>query len=247
MKNRILCICILAISLMLPAYAVNGGYINPNIGQSYGRGTLDEGLAGMLDWLDQPVPSASYPLNTSNASLYTTGAAESAFVPYNEYYTAATKNTTATKAAKGGVIGNPAPFDISGNEPVAVYYGDGQGLTYSQYASAMASRSDLWIKGTTNWSQYAAVPLGSSLELVAFAPQGGNAGFYQTIQTSSILHDYGTYQLNPGYSSMSFDADQAGRHMLYFVINNQPSNLVTVDVFPPQAEPASSKPAHTVS
>ena len=241
MKKEIFCICILAISLMLPAYAVNGGYINPNIGQSYGRGTLDEGLAGMLDWLDQPVHSASYPLNTSDASLYTTGAAESAFVPYNEYYKAA------TKAAGEGVIGNPAPLDISGNEPVAVYYGDGQGLTYSQYASAMATRSDLWIKGTANWSQYAAVPLGSSLELVAYAPQGGNAGFYQTVQTSSILHDYGTYQLNPGYSTMSFDADQAGRHMLYFAINNQPSNLVIVDVFPPQAEPASTKPAHMVS
>jgi len=241
MKNGIFCICILAISLMLPASAVNGGYINPNIGQSYGRGTLDEGLAGMLDWLDQPVPSASYPLNSSDASLYTTGAAESAVVPYSEYYKAA------TKAAEGGVIGNPAPLDISGNEPIAVYYGDGQGLAYSQYASAMATRSDLWIKGTANWSQYAAVPLGSSLELVAYSPQGGNAGFYQSIQTTSIFHDYGTYQLNPGYSTMSFDADQAGKHMLYFVINNQPSNLVIVDVFPPQAEAASSKPAHTVS
>ncbi len=247
MKNGIICIFILAVSLILPAYAVNGGYVNPNIGQSYGRGTLDEGLAGMLDWLDQPVPSASYPLNTSDASLYTAGARESAFAPYSEYYTATTKDTATTKAAEGGVIGSPAQFDISGNEPLAVYYGDGQGLAYSQYASAMATRSDLWIKGTTNWSQYAAVPLGSSLELVAYAPQGGNAGFYQTIEISSILHDYGTYQLNPGYSTMSFDADQAGRHMLYFVINNQPSNLVIVDVFPQQAEAASSKPAHTVS
>lgn len=241
MKYVIFLICIMAVSLPLSAFAVDAGYINPNLGQSYGRGTLDEGLAGMLDWLDQPVPSASYPLNTSDASLYSTGAAESAFVPYNEYYKAA------TKAAEGGVIGNPAPLDISGNEPMAVYYGDGQGLTYSQYASAMATRSDLWIKGTANWSQYAAVPLGSSLELVAYAPQGGNAGFYQSIQTTSIFHDYGTYQLNPGYSTMSFDADQAGRHMLYFVINNQPSDVVIVDVFPPQAEAASSKPDHTVS
>ena len=241
MKNGIFCICIAAICLILPALAVSGGYVNPNIGQSYGRGTLDEGLAGMLDWLDQPVPSASYPLPASDASLYTSGAAESAFTPYSEYY------TTATKAAEGGVIGTPAQYDIYGKEPAAVYYGDGQGLTYSQYASAMATRSDLWIKGTGNWSQYAVAPLGSSLELVVYAAQGGNAGFYQTIQTSSIFHDYGTYQLDPGYSVVSFSADQAGRHMLYFVINNQPSNVVIVDVFPPQAEPASSKPAHTVS
>ncbi len=240
MNHGIFCICILAIGLVLPASAVNGGYVNPNIGQSYGRGTLDEGLAGMLDWLDQPVPTASYQL-PSDASLYTTGAAESAFAPYSEYYKAA------TEAAEGGVIGKPAPFDISGNEPIAVYYGDGQGLAYSQYASAMATRSDLWIKGTTNWSQYAAVPLGSRLELLAYATQGGDAGFYETIQTNNIFHDYGIYQLNPGYSIMSFDADQAGRHMLYFVIKNQPSNLVIVDVMPLQTEPASSKPARTVS
>ena len=241
MNRGILCICILATSLMLPAFAVNGGYVNPNIGQSYGRGTLDEGLAGMLDWLDQPVPSARYPLPSSDPSLYTTGATESAFAPYREYYKAA------AAAAEGGVVGNPAQFDISGKEPQAVYYGDGQGLAYSQYASAMATRSDLWIKGTSNWSQYAAVPLGSRLELVAYAPQGGSAGFYQITQTNNMLPYYGTYQLNPGYSTMSFDADLSGRHMLYFVINNQPSNLIIVDVFPQQAEPASSKPAHTVS
>ena len=240
MKQVIFLICIMAISIPLPAFAADTGYSNPNIGQSYGRGTLDEGLAGMLDWLDQPVPSARYPL-PSDASLYTAGAAQSAFIPYSEYFAAA------TKTAEGGVIGKPAQYDISGKEPIAVYYGDGQGLAYSQYASAMASRSDLWIRGTANWSQYAVVPLGSKLELVAYVPQRGDAGFYQTIQTNSIFHDYGVYQLNPGYNNMSFDADQAGRHMLYFVINNQPSNVVIVDVFPPQAEAASSKPAHTIS
>jgi hypothetical protein len=30
---------------------------------------------------------------------------------------------------------------------------------------------------------------------------------------------------------MNFYADQVGRHMLYFVVNNQPSNVVVVDVF----------------
>jgi hypothetical protein len=35
---------------------------------------------------------------------------------------------------------------------------------------------------------------------------------------------------------MNFNADQVGRHMLYFVVNNQPSNMVVMDVFA-QAEP----------
>jgi hypothetical protein len=30
---------------------------------------------------------------------------------------------------------------------------------------------------------------------------------------------------------MNFNADQVGRHLLYFVVNNQPSNVVIVDVF----------------
>lgn len=242
MKRIIFLICIVAISLTLPASAVNGGYVNPNIGQSYGRGTLDDGLAGMLEWLDKPVTSTNYPLS-SDASLYTEGAAKSAFDPYSEYYTAA----TTTKTAEDGIISSPVQYDISGNEPLAVYYGDGQGLAYSQYASAMSSRSDLWIKGKANWSQYAAVPLNSWLDLIAYVPQGGNAGFYQTTQTNSIFHDYGNYQFNPGYNNMSFYADQAGKHMLYFMINNQPSNVVIVDVFPQKAEAASNKPVRAVS
>jgi hypothetical protein len=38
---------------------------------------------------------------------------------------------------------------------------------------------------------------------------------------------------------MNFNADQIGRHMLYFVVNNQPSNVVVVDVFA-QATPGSA-------
>jgi hypothetical protein len=30
---------------------------------------------------------------------------------------------------------------------------------------------------------------------------------------------------------MNFKAEEIGRHMLYFVVNNQPSNVVVVDVF----------------
>jgi hypothetical protein len=37
---------------------------------------------------------------------------------------------------------------------------------------------------------------------------------------------------------MNFNADQVGRHILLFVVNNQPSNVVIVDVFA-QAQPGS--------
>jgi hypothetical protein len=42
---------------------------------------------------------------------------------------------------------------------------------------------------------------------------------------------------------MNFYADQVGRHMLYFVVNSQPSNVVIVDVLA-QASPAQYVPTN---
>jgi hypothetical protein len=41
---------------------------------------------------------------------------------------------------------------------------------------------------------------------------------------------------------MNFNADQLGRHTLYFVVNSQPSNVVVVDVFA-EAQPGSVPPS----
>jgi len=62
-------------------------------------------------------------------------------------------------------------------------------------------------------------------------PLEGSAGFYEMIQTNTTSSKYNTYQFNQGYNTMNFYADQVGRHTLYFVVNNQPSNVVVVDVF----------------
>jgi hypothetical protein len=69
--------------------------------------------------------------------------------------------------------------------------------------------------------------------LVANAPAGGPAGFYEMILTDTTSSKYKAYQFNQGYNTMNFNADQvgSGRHTLYFVVNNQPSNVVIVDVF----------------
>jgi hypothetical protein len=56
-------------------------------------------------------------------------------------------------------------------------------------------------------------------------------GFYYTIQTETTSRKSKTYQFYKGYNTMKFNADQIGRYMLYFVVNNQPSNVVVVDVF----------------
>ena len=203
----------------------SGDYLSPNIGHAASSTNPDEGLSGMLQWLDQPVPS--YPwYSPAGGSFYSRGYSSTSFSPFREYY------TSSGVPVVGGIISNPAKFDITKKTPSRIYYGSGQGLPYSQYTSIVPSKTnDLWVQGATDWSQYVVCPLGTWLQLVANVPTGGPAGFYEMIQTDTTSSKYKTYQFNSGYNTMNFNADQVGRHMLYFVVNNQPSNVVIVDVF----------------
>ena len=189
------------------------------------RSMANEGIASMLHWLDTPVPNFPW-YTTTDGSFYSQAYSYTTFFPYTEYYT-----TTGTPIV-GGIISNPTRFDITQRTPSTVYYGAGVGLPFTQYASTVPSKTnDLWIQGATNWTQYVVSPVGTWLQLIAYAPVEGPAGFYEMTQTDTTSSKYNTYQFNQGYNTMNFNADQVGRHMLYFVVNNQPSNVVIVDVF----------------
>jgi hypothetical protein len=188
------------------------------------RSMMDPGIADMLQWLDTPVPN--FPWYTTSGAFYSQAVPDTTFSPFTQYYV-----TTGTPVV-GGIISNPTKFDITQKAPSTVYYGAGVGLPYTQYAATVPSKTnDLWIQGATNWTQYVVTPVGTWLQLIAYAPVEGPAGFYETIQTDTTNPKYKTYQFNQGYNTMNFKADQVGRHMLYFVVNNQPSNVVVVDVF----------------
>jgi hypothetical protein len=200
---------------------------------------MDPGLAGMLHWLDTPVPN--FPWYTTGGSFYSQPYSYITFSPYTEYYT-----TTGTPVV-GGIISNPTKFDIAQKTPSTVYYGAGVGLPYTQYASTVPSKTnDLWIQGATNWTQYVVSPVGTWLQLIAYAPVEGPAGFYEITQTDTTSSKYNTYQFNQGYNTMNSNADLMGRHMLYFVVNNQPSYVVVVDVFA-QAPAGSTNPVNTTA
>ena len=185
----------------------------------------DEGLTSMENWLNQPDNYFPW-YSSSGGSFYTQPYSDTTFSPFRAYY------ATTGAPVVGGIISNPTTFDIAQRTPSRIYYGNGQTLPYAQYASTVPSKTnDLWIQGATNWTQYVVSPVGTWLQLVANAPVGGSAGFYEMIQTSTTSSKYNTYQFNPGYNTMNFYADQVGRHTLYFVVNNQPSNVVVVDVF----------------
>jgi hypothetical protein len=227
----------LGVSSSSSAMGSSGDYLSPPAGQKYptdwleggyvrstDRSIVDPELAGMLQWLDQPVPN--FPWYTTGGSFYSQPYSEVTFSPFTEYYT-----TTGTPVV-GGIVSNPTKFDITQKTPSNVYYGAGVGLPFSQYASVVPSKTnDLWIQGATNWTQYVVSPVGTWLQLIAYAPVDGPAGFYEMIQTGTTSSKYSTYQFNQGYNTMNFKADQAGRHMLYFIVDSQPSNVVIVDVF----------------
>ena len=212
---------------------LEGGYV-----RSLDRSRLmDPGIAGMVRWLDAPVPS--YPWYGSDLSFYKRLAPASAFTPFSQYYAEA--KVEAEEPREAEIISSPVPFNITLGAPKNVFYASGQGLPFSQYLGTEASgSSDLWIRGRENWTQYVVSPAGAAVELVANVPGGGSGGFYQTVQTETASLNSKTYQFYEGYNSMIFRADRIGRHLLYLVADNQPSNVVVIDVFAqaPAAQPA---------
>jgi hypothetical protein len=98
--------------------------------------------------------------------------------------------------------------------------------TYSTYTGGNA----LWIQGTTSWTQYAQVPQGSNLYLLATSSVGGNGYLYE-INPNGILSK-NSINFFPGSNQIGFNADSIGQHILLFVINGQVSNSVVVDVVP---------------
>jgi hypothetical protein len=212
---------------------------------SLGAGSSGSTMGSSGDYLSPNMsPSGNYPnfpWYTTGGSFYSQPYSDTTFSPFTQYY------TTTGMPVVGGIISTPVKFDIAQKTPSNVYYGTGQALPYTQYVSTVPSKTnDLWVQGATNWTQYVVTPVGTLIQLVANAPVGGSAGFYEIVQTNTNAVKYNTYQFNSGYNTMSFNADQVGRHMLYFVVNNQPSNVVVVDVFA-QGQPGSTTPVHTIS
>ncbi len=111
-----------------------------------------------------------------------------------------------------------------------VYYG---GLFMPLANFQVAGGYYLWIESSAGLIQYASIPQGSSIPLVAYssvaAPgivfdfypaDGSNQGFY-------IQYPYNFYA---GYNQLTFSGEKAGRHVLSFVVDGQLSNSITIDV-----------------
>ena len=150
---------------------------------------------------------------------------------FSEFYMESTVPVTKTFA--------PVKIDVTQNVPSRIYFGSGKEIAYTQYQSAMAASrgNELWIRKGADWSQYAIVPAGSGIQFIAFAPVGGQADYYWILQSDSLNITSKRLDLYPGYNSLNFKADEVGRHIILFVLDNQPSNSIIIDVIS-QAPPA---------
>ncbi len=155
----------------------------------------------------------------------------STYSHYSEYY------YKSSVSMSSGIISTPVKFEVTKKVPTSILVG-GQAVPYTQYASSLAQvqPSQLWIQGSTDWTQYVICPAGTWIRLVTNAPWAGQADFYEINQTApgQATASYRQYQFYQGYNSMSFNAVSVGRHVLLFVMGNLPSSSVIVDVVPAQ-------------
>lgn len=164
---------------------------------------------------------------TTSPSGYTAAmptAAQNTASQYSQYY------QMLSGPAPNTHISVPVEYAIAGNYPSTVYFSNQmQPVNYATYQSnpMYAQSNSLWIQGTNSWTQYAVVPQGATVPLVAITPTGGTGNLY-FMDSTGLTYTY-NYYFYP-YSQMTFYADVPGRHTIYFVVNGKTSNQVVIDV-----------------
>lgn len=152
----------------------------------------------------------------------------SVVLKYVQYFNSDSINSAGQ--APSEPISAPKKFELTGNEPSTLYFGSTQkAVPYTQYKTyAMSTGTNsFWIRGTTSWTQYAAVPLGSGLSLIGLSSSGGYGYLYEIYPDGTL--DANSYYFYP-YNQIEFYADQIGQHLLFFNIAGQPSNVIVIDV-----------------
>ena len=172
---------------------------------------------------DSDIPvSAARGQAQATASLYP---GQSDLQKYSSYYRLENPEFEAQLAS-------PAEIEFDEVAPETIYYGSAQkAVPYSQYQSYATSTgaNSLWIAGSSSWTQYAVVPIGSYLNMIAATASGGEGYLYEIYPDGKL--DRGAYSFYP-YTQLGFYAGNLGEHQLFFNIDGQPSNVIVVYVVP---------------
>lgn len=203
--------------------------------QPWDLGSPQDWLSGGPIYYTGPYYSAysnlpSGPYTYTNPYTYPNVSAPSGFqrffsIDYSQFY------RIPTGAAPIIHITSPQKYDIGGKQPTMLYFiGQTQAVPYYQYQNyaTYTGGNSLWIQGTTSWTQYATVPQGSALTLLAIASTGGSGYLYEIRPDGQLAKNY--YYFYPGYNQINFYADTMGQHILLFSIGSQLSNAINIDV-----------------
>lgn len=127
----------------------------------------------------------------------------------------------------------PKKHELKDKTPATLYFSyQMQAIPYSQYENypAYTGGNSLWILGATSWTQYAQVPQGSSLSLLATSSTGGNGYLYEMTPEGALDKD--SFYFFTGDSQIDFYADTIGKHIMLFIIDGQVSNAIVIEVAP---------------
>ena len=216
--NKILAILVLIISLMGCAAALDAqSGVEMRPGEATFEHLFNQGIG-------QPWVGGNPPGFQGDNQGISTGISGDIFSKYSQFFSISSGNDHKTH------IEAPTKYDIN-KFPTTVYFSyQMQAVPYSQYQTypTYTSGNSLWIQGSTSWSQYATVPQGAGLSLLATTPTGGNGYLYEITPDGQLMKNY--YNFFPGSNQINFYADTVGQHILLFAIGDQVSSSVVINV-----------------
>jgi len=170
---------------------------------------------------------ASNVANIADGGVVNQQISQLALAQYSDFY------SMPSGSAPKEHIEAPKKHEIKSATPTTIFFGyQMQAVPYTQYQTyaTYTGGNSLWIQGSTSWSQYAIVPQGAILSILATTSTGGNGYLYEINPNGQLYKN--SFYFYPGYNQINFYADTVGQHILLFVIGSQVSNAIVIDVVP---------------
>ncbi len=133
-------------------------------------------------------------------------------------------------SASGSHISAPVQTLVLGKIPNTIYLGAQQQSAHSsQYpTNAGGAVPALWIQGDGGWIQYATIPQGSAVTLIAGSTTGGNGYLSEVLNGTEYNYSFYFYP----HSQLTFYSNAIGQHVLSYSLSGRSSNQVIIDVIP---------------
>lgn len=181
--------------------------------------------------INQTSPTSSIYQNSLNSAIFGLDSNENQQVTQNDVSQFSQYFTIVSSIDQKTHIKAPKKQDIKDKTPSTIYFGyQMQAVPYTQYKTyaTYTGGNSLWVQGASSWAQYVSVPQGAGLSLLATASKGGNGVLYEINPNGQLVKN--AYSFYSGYNQIDFYADTIGQHILLFVIDNQVSNAIIINV-----------------